>query len=276
MRDERATPERSDPAAYVPAPAVRLSGVAVRLGDHPALTVDELAIPAGRTTAVLGPNGSGKTTLLRVLSGLTTPAVGHVEVLGGRPGDQPARVAHVLQEVAPDGGVPVTVREAVRMGRYAARGVLGRLGEDDRRVVRRAMARTGVAPLADRLLTELSPGQRRRVLLAQGLAQEADLLLLDEPGTGLDPPGRQQLVAVLDDERRTGRTVVQATHDLAVAARADHVVLLVGRVVSAGAPDEALVPAALEAAYGDRVRVGDDGAVVLDDPHHDVGHGTGP
>src|SRR5690606_19133964 len=115
---------------------------------------------------------------------------------------------------------------------------------------------------------DLSGGQRQRVLVAQGLAQGAELLLLDEPVNGLDTASRARILEVIAQERSAGRTVVLTTHDLADARRADHVVLLAGRVVAQGPPEEVLVPDVLRSAYGGRLLVVGDGRIHLDDPHH--------
>ena len=135
------------------------------------------------------------------------------------------------------------------------------------------MSRTGVGDLAGRQLLELSGGQRQRVLVAQGLASEADLLVLDEPMTGLDVVSRGRILEVMAEERSVGRTVVFSTHDLAEAAGADQVVLLAGRVVASGSPEQVLTEEHLVEAYRGRlVDVADvSGLWLIDDPHH---HGT--
>jgi manganese transport system ATP-binding protein len=172
-----------------------------------------------------------------------------------------------------DPALPLTVGEAVAMARYPHRGALRRFRAADRRAVERALARMDVADLARRQLHQLSGGQRQRVLVAQGLAQEADLLLLDEPVTGLDVVSRQRIEEVMAEEVAAGRTVLVSTHDLADARRADLVLLLANRVVAFGPPGQVLTDAPLAAAYGGRlVRLSGD-LVVLDDPHH---HGPEP
>ncbi|WP_067177661.1 zinc ABC transporter ATP-binding protein AztA [Microtetraspora niveoalba] len=197
-------------------------------------------IPRSRVTALVGPNGSGKSTLLSVLAGVLRPASGRVERASGR------RAGFVVQRSAVPDGLPITVREAVAMGRWAHRGPWRRLTERDRSVVRDSMARLGVLDLAARRLGDLSGGQRQRVLVAQGLAQEPDLLLLDEPATGLDLDARRRIAAALGEAAAAGVTVVQATHDLDAAARADRCLLLDrGRLVAAGPPGAVLTPETL-------------------------------
>jgi ABC-type Mn2+/Zn2+ transport system ATPase subunit len=250
------------------AAAVEATGVVARRGPRFVLDDASFTVPAGALTAVIGPNGSGKSTLLYLLAGLLAADEGTVRVLGERPGTQRARVALVLQSTEVAERLPVTVAEVVAMGRFARRGLFGRRRRGDREAVRSAMARLVVTDLADRQVNELSGGQRQRVFVAQGLAQEADLLLLDEPVTGLDPVSRQRILDTVGEEVAAGRSVVMTTHDLDEAATADHVLLLADGRVVAGAPQEVLVPDVLRAAYGGRVLVVGDQAVVVDDPHH--------
>lgn len=249
-------------------PAIRTRGLTVSYG--PILAVDhvDLTIPRGTVTAIIGPNGSGKSTLLGTFSGLVRPTTGEVEVLG-RPLTRGRRdVAHVLQTNITNEAVPITVRETVRMGCYGRRGALGRLTDEDRRAVDDALERLRISDLATRQLHELSGGQRQRVYVAQGLAQRAEVLLLDEPITGLDLVTQETITEVVAAEREAGRTVVLTTHDVGTARLADVVVLMATRAVAIGPPATALTPGHLADAYGGHVHVLDDGTVVLDEPHH--------
>jgi ABC-type Mn2+/Zn2+ transport system ATPase subunit len=210
---------------------------------------------------VIGPNGSGKSTLLSAIVGLLPAAAGRIDV-------DRRRVALVLQATDVDRSLPITVRETVRMGRYPHRGMFGRFRREDRCAIEEAMDATGVSDLAGRQLHELSGGQRQRVLVAQGLAQRADLLLLDEPITGLDVTTRELIVDVIAREREAGRSVIMTTHSLEEASRCDIVVLLASRMVAAGPPEEVLTDRHLEEAYGGRMRRLASGRVLFDDPHH--------
>ncbi|MFN7151097.1 MAG: metal ABC transporter ATP-binding protein [Microthrixaceae bacterium] len=233
--------------------------------DHIAIATSSLQLWAGSIVAIIGPNGSGKSTLLDAVTGLLAPRAGTLEVLGSAPGR--GSVAYVLQSTDTPAHLPLTVREVVTMGRYRSAGLVRRIGAHGRAAIERAMERTDVAAFADRQLLELSGGQRQRVLVAQGLASEADLLVLDEPMTGLDVVSRQGILEVMGEERDAGRTVLYSTHDLAEAADADQVVLLAGRVVAMGTPDEVLTDEHLVEAY--RGRLIDVGGVrLIDDPHH--------
>ncbi len=250
----------------MPAHAASATDLALAYGTHVAITGATFELPAGATVSLIGPNGSGKSTLLRAFAGLAEPRSGRLDVPAG---ERRGAVALVLQTTAVDRTLPVTVRETVTMARYATRGPFGRLRAGDRAAVGGALERMDVADLAGRQLHELSGGQRQRVLVAQGLAQEAELLLLDEPVTGLDVVSRGLILDAVEAERSAGRTVVVSTHDLDDARRADLVMLLANRVVAFGPPDEVLTDGPLCAAYGGRVLRVPEGVIVMDDPHHD-------
>lgn len=252
-----------------PTAAVAARDLVLSHDDHVALAGGSLEVPEGAVAAVVGPNGSGKSSLLDAVAGLLPVRGGSLRVLGDEPGHRGA-VAYVLQATEVPEHLPMTVREVVTMGRYPSLGLLRPLGRAGRDRVDAAMARTGVADLADRQLLELSGGQRQRVLVAQGLVTGAPLLLLDEPMTGLDVVSRAGIEQVVAEEQSAGRTVVYTTHDLAEAATADVVVLLAGRVVAAGPPAEVLTEEHLSEAYRGRL-VTAGGFAVLDDPHH---HGS--
>jgi len=241
---------------------VRVDGLTVRYGSRDAVTGVDLDVPSGTTVAVIGPNGSGKSTLLNAIAGLVDVSAGVVEV-------DRDRVALVLQSTEVDAALPITVRETVRMARYPHRGPFRPFRAVDHAAVASAMQRMAVDDLAHRQLHSLSGGQRQRVLVAQGLAQEADLLLLDEPVTGLDIVSRDVILDVIDQERDAGRSVVMTTHSLEEAARCDLVVLLAGRVIAAGAPNEVIVDEHLNAAFDTKVVRLPSGQLILDDPHHD-------
>jgi manganese transport system ATP-binding protein len=162
----------------------------------------------------------------------------------------------------------VTVREVVMMSRYVELGSFGFIRKSDRAVVDEALERLDVGRLATRHLGELSGGERQRVFVAQGLAQQADLLLLDEPLNALDIVSKDLIVEAVNEEKRRGRTIVATTHDLGEAAKADHVVLLSGGVVAEGSPRETLTSAFLAKAYGIEIVEDESGAPILDDSAH--------
>jgi ABC-type Mn2+/Zn2+ transport system ATPase subunit len=253
--------------------AVELDCVCVRYGTIEALHDVTLRIPRGTSVAVIGPNGSGKSTLLGVLSGLVEVTSGTARVLGEPVPPRRGRVAHVLQDTALRPELPMTVAETVRLGTYAELGLLRRSSATVRERVRVAVERLEVTDLLSRQLPELSGGQRQRVLIAQGLAQDAELLLLDEPVAGLDVTSQRIILEVIDDERERGHTVITTTHDIGSAARADLVVLVATDVIAFGPPEEVLTPQHLSRAFGGHLHVLPDGTLVLDDPAH---HGAPP
>lgn len=236
-------------------------------GDTVALAASDFTVPSGSFTTLIGPNGSGKSTLLSAIAGLHAPSAGRVEVLGADPSRSRSRVAFVPQSTTVNDVLPVTVREVVAMGRYASLGLLGRFRDVDRRAVDAAIERLGLSDLVDRHLQELSGGQRQRVFVAQGLAQDRDMLLMDEPLTALDGPSAAVIGEVISAEQRAGRTVVVTTHDLGEAALSDHVILLSGRVVAEGGPDVVLRGSVLSEAYHSQI-IEVDGRLVFDDPAH--------
>jgi len=238
------------------------------LSYGPVVAVDRssFTIPAGKVTAVIGPNGSGKSTVLNAIAGLLEPSAGTIEVPARAGGSH--RISYVLQTTKVNDALPISVREVVTMGRYAAAGGYRRLAGVDREAVSAAMDRTGISRLASRRLQDLSGGQRQRVFVAQGLAQDHDLLLLDEPLTGIDLPAAQAIDDVIHDELTRGCTVIMTTHDLSEARVADHVLLLSGRAIAAGAPADVLTAVNLAAAYGPTLLHVDDGELFVDDPAH--------
>lgn len=238
------------------------------------LSPSTFEVEKGAIVAVIGPNGSGKSTLLDAMAGLLPASSGTITLWGQKPEDARSRVSYVLQHLSVTPGIPLTVREAVTMGRYAQLGLFSRLGSRDRQQVEQALAELGISDLASRHLDKLSGGQRQRVFVAQALAQDHDLLLLDEPLTGLDIPSAKIIDQVIHREPGVGCTVVFTTHDLEEARAADQVLLLSGRVVASGPPEEVLTPAHLAEAYGLGVlhpehTHGDFGAEALLDPGHE-------
>jgi ABC-type Mn2+/Zn2+ transport system ATPase subunit len=240
-------------------------GLTVRVGATTALEDVSFEIPAGATVALLGPNGAGKTTLFRAAIGLVPARSGSISVGGGG-------VAFVPQRLEIEPSFPVTVRDVVSMGRYGELGWLRPFGARDRLMVTDAMEAMGIAELAGRRFGDLSGGERQRALLAQAAAQDADVLLLDEPFTGLDAPTRKTLRAKLAGWRSDGRTVVVATHDLESASRDfDRVLCLNRRLIAFGPAAQVCTEETLAATFsGHVVRVG---SLLVDTEHHH--HGAG-
>jgi ABC-type Mn2+/Zn2+ transport system ATPase subunit len=245
---------------------VSARGCCVHYGDVVALAPVDVVIHAGESVALVGANGSGKTTLLSVLAGLVEPDDGTVASAG--------RVAVVTQRRDHHQWMPLSVDEVLRIGRYQHRGLFGRFRTDDRRAVDVAAERLEIDGLRSRAFHELSGGQQQRVLVAQALAAEPDLLLLDEPITGLDFASQLRILEVIDEHAARGGAVVFSTHHLAEARRASRAMLLAGCVLADGRPDEVLVPSLLAEAFGGRLVTDDGLAVVVDEHGHR--HDTGP
>ncbi|MBI1350119.1 MAG: ATP-binding cassette domain-containing protein [Actinomycetales bacterium] len=224
--------------------------VVISRGDHVALRESDFTVPSGAITAIIGPNGSGKSTLLHAIAGLIPVSNGSLTVLGATPALSQSDLAYVLQYTTVPAGTPLTVAEAVMMARFPSLGFLRRPSSRDRERVQQAMERLDITHLARRHLTELSGGQRQRVYVAQGIAQDHRMLLLDEPLTGLDITSAKTIDSIIHDEPTRGCSVLLTTHDLEEARAADHVILTAGRVVASGAPADVLTPANLAEAYG--------------------------
>ena len=246
--------------------AVVATDLVLGYGAHIALDRSSFAIPRPGITAIIGPNGSGKSTILNAIAGLLSPLSGTVEVLSD--GTSRHDISYVLQTTKVTSNLPVTVEEVVTMGRYATAGWFSRLTAEDRERIRSAMDRTGVTEFRWRHLHDLSGGQRQRAFLAQGLAQDHEILLLDEPLSGIDHPTARAIDQVIHNEVGDGCAVVVTTHDLTEAQVADHVILVKGRVVASGTPDEVITPENLAEAYGAALLHPDQGTPVIDDPAH--------
>jgi len=220
-----------------------------------------LRIEAGRITALVGANASGKSTLLRGLARLLRPARGVVYLDGRAITRMSTREVARRMAVLPQGPeVPegVTVRELAAQGRYPHQGLLRQWSREDEAAVERALAATGTAELAERPLDELSGGQRQRAWIAMTLAQETDVLLLDEPTTFLDMAHQVEVLELLRElNRRHGRTIVMVLHDLNQAARYAHRIVAVrdGRLVADGPPEDVISEETVRAVFGLEVRV---------------------
>jgi len=247
---------------------VEASDVCVHYGSTVALAPSSFRFTRGSAVALVGSNGSGKTTLLSAIAGLVKPTAGTIAVNG--------TVAMVTQSPHHHRWMPLTVDEVLRMGRYPARGLMGRLRATDRAIVTDAAEVLEVRHLHRRPFGELSGGQQQRVLVAQALAAQPDLLLLDEPVTGLDLPSQLRILEVIAEHAADGGCVVFSTHHLAEARRVDRVLLMAGCVLADGPPQEVLVPSLLAEAFGGRLLRDDGTSILVDDHGHDHGEPHAP
>lgn len=224
---------------------------------HTALSHASFAIPRGTVTALVGVNGAGKSTLFKAIMGFVPTDDGAITLLG-RPVRQALRenlVAYVPQAEEVDWTFPVLVGDVVMMGRYGHMGLLRRPSAEDRAKVAAALGRVGMAGLADRQIGELSGGQKKRVFLARALAQEGQVILLDEPFTGVDVTTEEAIITLLRALRDEGRVMLISTHNLgSVPDFCDRAVLINRTVLASGPTAEVFTEANLEAAFGGKLR----------------------
>lgn len=240
----------------------------------PAFALENITFQAqrGERVAVVGPNGAGKSTLFKLIVGTIEPYEGEVRLYGHAPGEHIC-IAYVPQRSQVDWSFPATVEDVVMMGRVGQIGLFKRPKREDWDVVRHSLERVNAAHLAKKQIGELSGGQQQRVFIARSLAQEAELLLLDEPLTGLDTPSQESFFNILDSLRPDGVTILVATHDLNLAMEHfDRVMLLNKRLIALGSGAEVLGTENLLAAYGGHMhRIGDEGEMLLTDTCCDHG-----
>jgi ABC-type Mn2+/Zn2+ transport system ATPase subunit len=250
-------------------PIVNLTDISAGYDGQIVLRDVDLAVQPGTLTSIVGPNGAGKSTLLKVIAGLLPARSGRAVVLGGPPGGEARRIAYVPQAELVDWQFPVSVEDVVAMGRYARLPLVRRLPKADRAIVRDALERVGMWRFADRQIGRLSGGQRRRVFLARALAAEPDLFLLDEPVTGIDATTQEDIMDILEEQARLGRTILATTHDLLCAAqRFQRVVAINGTVVAHGPSSLILDRDLLAKTYGGHLLILDGRTIALDDAHH--------
>lgn len=258
MTTASAAPAPAPPGAGRPI-AILARDLTVGYEGRPVVAGIDVVVPARTSLALVGTNGSGKSTLLRSLVGLLAAVGGKLVVLDRPPGGAPTRIGYLSQFHASGFVLPLRAIDVVRMARFPALGLLGRMTSADHDLVAEAMATMGVADLATAPLRSLSGGQQQRVYLAQVLARRADLIVLDEPTAGLDAGGRERYLEAFAAELVRGATLVTATHDIGEAAEYDQVLLLARRVVALGPGREVLTADRLLDTFG----------IVVHDPHEE-------
>ncbi len=238
---------------------VTISDLSVSYNGALALEAISFHVHGGERVAIVGPNGAGKSTLFKAMVGLLPTRAGRIDTGG--------EVGYVTQRSVVDWGFPVTVHDVVMMGRVGKIGWLRWQRASDREIVQRCLAQVGMGPFANRQISELSGGQQQRVFIARALAQEATILLMDEPFSGVDAPSQEAILEILDRLHDQGVTMLVSTHDLNLAVeRFDRLALLNRRLIAYGEPRQVVTPEALAAAYGGQaVWRGDDYAMVLGD-----------
>ncbi|SDG13716.1 metal ABC transporter ATP-binding protein [Pseudonocardia oroxyli] len=231
--------------------ALEISGLTVSYRAAPALWQVDAAFPAGALSAIVGPNGAGKSTLLKAALGLVTSDTGTVRIadVEGRAGL--ANLAYVPQAESVDWDFPITVAEVVAMGRYRAAGWFRRVGRADRAIAADCLERVGMSAFARRQIGQLSGGQRQRVFLARALAQQAEVLVMDEPFAGIDARTQADLLELLQELSADGGSTVVVHHDLAqVRSAFEWVLLLNVRALGCGPVADVLTEDRIREAYG--------------------------
>ena len=224
---------------------------------HTALHGASFEIPRGTVTALVGVNGAGKSTLFKAIMGFVPASRGEISVLGMKVSEALAKnlVAYVPQSEEVDWAFPVLVEDVVMMGRYGHMGFLRRAREADREAVDQALARVNMQDFRHRQIGELSGGQRKRVFLARALAQDGQVILLDEPFTGVDVQTEDQIVALLKELRDEGRVMLVSTHNLgSVPEFCDRTILVKGTVLGYGPTETTFTRENLELAFGGVLR----------------------
>jgi len=246
---------RHRPPHQLGVPILHAAGLTVRYEGGVGLDEVSFELKVGDRVAVVGPNGAGKSTLFKVIAGVLNASEGEVHVYGHEPGGHIC-IAYVPQRSTVDWSFPVTVSDVVMMGRVGQLGLFRNPTGRDWQLVQEALAVVKLQELAGRQINQLSGGQQQRMFIAQALAQQAELMLMDEPLTGLDVGSQETIFEILDDLQTRGVTALVAMHDLQLAAeRFDRVMLLSNRLVAFGPPAEVFTPENLMAAYGGHLQL---------------------
>jgi ABC-type Mn2+/Zn2+ transport system ATPase subunit len=236
---------------FDPVNALTMNDVMVQFGDTVVLEHVTATLAAGTLVGVVGPNGAGKSTLFNAIAGLIPLEQGEVLVHGLPPEKARGRIAYVPQKEDINWRFPLTAREVVLLGRVHKGRRLHKPNSNDRNLVDECLHRVGMWELQNNLVSELSGGQRQRVFVARALAQEADILMLDEAFSGVDFASQETLVAALRELRDEGKTILLATHDLTrLSERFDTVLCINRHVCAVGPPATAFTPEVLEELYG--------------------------
>ena len=236
-------------------PILETRSLTVRYDGVLALEDISLRLNTGERVAVIGPNGAGKSTLFKVIAGVLPASSGEVKIAGQSPGGHIC-IAYLPQRSQVDWNFPVNVTDVVMMGRIGKLGLLRWPRPRDWELVRQCLEVVKLTELAGRQISELSGGQQQRMFIARALAQEAELMLMDEPFTGLDVNSQEDILNILDDLQQRGVTIMASTHDLNLAGEHfDRVVLINRRVLGMGLPEQVFTTERLMQAYGGHLRV---------------------
>ena len=253
-------------------PILNVQHLTVRYNGRVALEDITFHLHEGERVAVVGPNGAGKSTLFKVVSGVLSPTSGEVKIFGSRPRGHVC-IGYIPQRSQVDWNFPVSVADVVMMGRSAKLGPFNWPHKKDWAFVQHALETVDISDLSSCQIGQLSGGQQQRMFIARALAQEAELMLMDEPLTGLDTPSQEGILDLLDRLKKENVTVMVATHDLDQAeSHFDRIMLLNHRIVSFGEPETVMQKDNLLKAYGGRLRSTEDGSIVTVDDCCDDEH----
>lgn len=258
---KRETAHRED------SPILKTTGLSVNFNGDLALIDVDFELNRGEQVAVVGPNGAGKSTLFKIVAGVLKPTAGKVQIAGHEPGGHIC-IAYIPQRSQVDWNFPVSVSDVVMMGRIGKMGLFRHPTRNDWQFVKDSLEIVGLSGLAARQIGELSGGQQQRMFIARALAQEAELMLMDEPLAGLDAPSLEDIFQILISLQRQQVTVMVAMHDLKLAAENfKKVMLLNRRVIKIGPPEQVFDAPTLMQAYGDHVHLvpGEDAVLAVDD-----------
>ena len=248
------TTTRKETTTQTGTQAIAVRDLTVAYGEKPVLWDVDLDVPPGVLMAVVGPNGAGKTTLIKAMLGLIKPVAGQITILGKPYDRQRRQVAYVPQRGTVDWDFPTSVLDVVMMGSYGRLGWIRRPGRKERDDALDALDKVGMREYAERQISQLSGGQQQRVFLARALVQHAEVYLMDEPFQGVDATTERAIVALLQELRAQGKTVVVVHHDLqTVPDYFDWVTLLNVRKVASGTVAEVFNEQNLRLTYGGRV-----------------------
>jgi ABC-type Mn2+/Zn2+ transport system ATPase subunit len=231
--------------------AIEVTDLSVYYRNTLALDQVSVSINAGKITGIIGPNGSGKSTFLKSILGIIPAKSGTVTFFGSSLEQYRSKIAYVPQRESIDWDFPITVEEVVAMGRIRPKKWWSRTTLADKELVKETLKKVQLSEFSTRQIGQLSGGQQQRVFLARALAQEAELIIMDEPFVGIDMASQESILAIVQKLRDSGKTVVIVHHDLSVVARYfDDVVLLNKQLVANGPIDEILQSENIEKAYG--------------------------
>jgi manganese/iron transport system ATP-binding protein len=244
-------------------PILDVKNLSVRFDGHIALENITFHLHQGERIGVVGPNGAGKSTLFKVVAGVLVPTSGEVNIFGSG-SEKHVCIAYIPQRSQIDWHFPVNVADVVMMGRSAKMKPFSVPGRHNWEIVNHALETVGISDLASRQINQLSGGQQQRMFIARALAQEAELMLMDEPLSGLDDPAQESLFTLMEKLQQAKVTIMVATHDLDQAVQYfDRIMLLNKTIISFGPSKEVLKPENLKIAYGGRIKFVDESHVLL-------------